>query len=57
MAKKEQDFTAHFELARKKAKELGYQSLMNLDLKGTDKDKQLIQAIYRQPLPEKNMLL
>ena len=51
MAKAPQDFTAHFELACKKARDLGYASLLQLNSEGTDEHKQLIQSVYQQPVP------
>ncbi|MCU7818834.1 MAG: hypothetical protein KZQ56_13120 [gamma proteobacterium symbiont of Lucinoma myriamae] len=48
MAKVQQNFTAHFELAKKKARDLGYFSLLQLDREGTDEHKLLIQSVYRQ---------
>ena len=50
MAKVPQDFTAHFELARKTARDLGYASLLQLDSEGTDEHKLLIQQVYQQPV-------
>ena len=48
MAQAPQDFTAHFELACKKARDLGYTSLLQLDREGTDEHKLLIQSVYQQ---------
>ena len=46
----QQDFTKHFELARQKAKALGYANLLELDQHGTQADKLQVMAMYREPV-------
>ena len=50
MTKPSQDFSEHFKLASKKAKELGYNNLLDLDVRGSEEHKQIIQNMYKEPV-------
>jgi len=51
MTKKSQDLTWHFTQARKKARELSYKNLLDLDIQGSAEHKQVIRDIYKLPQP------
>ncbi|MCU7800297.1 MAG: hypothetical protein KZQ70_09170 [gamma proteobacterium symbiont of Lucinoma myriamae] len=50
MAKASKDFSEHFKQASKRAKELGYANLLDLDVRGTEEHKQIIQNVYKEPV-------
>ena len=47
MAKESKDFSKHFREASKKAKELGYANMLDLDVRGTEEHKKIIRSIYK----------